>query len=84
MPAFPVIACVQLAAPNDRNGNPRRLWLALHRHENYVGTQVHEEGYSGRPSACASEVDVGRVNISPGEYARIRKEAKAGGRYHPD
>ncbi|MEN9861302.1 MAG: hypothetical protein RLZZ515_1784 [Cyanobacteriota bacterium] len=60
---------IHLAAPNDRNGNPRRAYLIL----NELGCAVafYEEGYKGchavppglRPAAAMAP----RINVSASE-----------------
>lgn len=76
-----------LKAPNDSNGNPRRLWAV---YGSYSGNLVEliEEGYAGRPDACNKRlnpdvVEVLEVNITVGEYNVWKKYAKEQHIYSP-
>lgn len=86
----PVIA-LHLKAPNDGNGNPRRLYVLLHGSGKYVGqvAAVCEEGYAGwyphgkmvEAFKCTAAQGPA-VKISATEYREWKREAKAGGYYH--
>jgi hypothetical protein len=74
-----------LRAPNDRNGNPRRLWVLYDKNTGGV-IQVIEEGYGGRPKDCDARHIDGAVEVSPicidvTEYNTWRREAKRTGIY---
>ena len=45
-----MIAAIKLCAPNDRNGNPRRIFLVVGNTLNAGGGVLHaiDEGYAGR------------------------------------
>ena len=68
---------VHACAPNDRNGNPRRLYVGFFENQGIQTTLVWDEGYSGhhavperyREAAYHAE----RVEISPAEYRRALK-----------
>jgi len=65
---------IKIAAPNDRNGNPRRGWL-FQEHE---GSFFIEEGYAGL-GAIRTEylhqiaANAPTVNVTATEFNRIRK-----------
>jgi hypothetical protein len=65
---------IKLAAPNDVNGNPRRLYAAIGPGGMLT---VTEEGYLGDEAARQAfgpNVVIGEtVNIPPSEYNRLRK-----------
>lgn len=75
------------AAPNDRNGNPRRVFVVrrMSRGSDYAEVvAVLDEGYAGSnfvhtirprlPAAWANVTfDPVRVNIPPREYLRLRR-----------
>ena len=61
----------RLRAPNDRNGNPRRLFLVVSTKDgNLVG--VHDEGYKGRDCVPTEYREAARmaytVDIGASEY----------------
>lgn len=66
------VLSVVIAAPNDRNGNPRRLSLYLNRNGEPIGHEVH--GYHG-PTQWVPRVAEGpRVNVSATEYKTWSQE----------
>lgn len=72
------IMCYQhLKTKNDRNGNPRRLWVAY----NYRGNvcEVIDEGYSGRPYHLKDKLEILEVEIPVYEYDEIIGRAKVNG-----
>lgn len=69
-----------LIAPNDANGNPRRLWMIYEFEtmpENEVNivvaskTYAIDEGYRGMP-AEARGLEIPAINITPAEYKRLK------------
>ena len=65
-PIDPPTMYQHLRAPNDRNGNPRRLWAF------YTGAgmvdHVIDEGYGGRPQEAQGLAELPAINIAPSEY----------------
>lgn len=72
---------LHVTAPNDTNGNPRRLYLVMARGRILAAV---DEGYEGTGAlACLGGPDVGRalaaritadrVNVTRAEYRRILK-----------
>lgn len=64
-----------LRAPNDRNGNPRRLYVFYKTDEDgdtqgYASlVRVHDEGYAGRPlHLLEGAIELPSVGISASEY----------------
>ena len=53
-----------LKTTNDRNGNPRRVWILYGEDGNPA--MVRDEGYAGRPDWGA--VELSNINVSPREY----------------
>jgi hypothetical protein len=76
----------RLIAPNDTNGNPRRLWVIYLFAENarrdafLVPRYIIEEGYSGEPDLCGA-VRLTDVRVTPAEYNSWVREAKRSGNY---
>ena len=67
--------CVRLKAPNDRNGNPRRMGMFLAPVDGYVAiSRLVEEGYSGDQCAQGPE-----IHIAPAEFNRLRKMGRERG-----
>ncbi len=67
-----------LRAPNDTNGNPRRLWVIYNTETGEI-VSVRDEGYRGRPdrTAMAELVELPSVEIAASEYrawVRLAKE----------
>lgn len=70
----------QLKAPNDRNGNPRRLWM-IYEFETLPDNDVDivvasktyaiDEGYRGMP-AEARGLEIPAINITLAEYRRLK------------
>lgn len=76
-----------LKAPNDRNGNPRRLW-AVYGSDSGNLVELIEEGYAGRPDVCddwrnPDVVEIPEINITAGEYNAWKKYAKERHIYSP-
>jgi hypothetical protein len=71
---------IQLCAPNDRNGNPRRLYLEISGDGEAV--QHWEEGYSGHhcvPVALRGKAARAvRINVSASEWNSWRKACPEG------
>lgn len=75
-PFSPLRAVLHVAAPNDRNGNPRRcfvawdIWRDARNQTHRELVRVHDEGYGGCPAElCGPTVaDLGRVEVSASEY----------------
>ena len=74
-----------LRTDNDRNGNPRRLWLIYGVSEGVAEiVAVVDEGYEGRrclldvlsPAVYASAIELPAVDITPKEYS-TRKRARS-------
>ena len=66
---------VHLNALNDRNGNPRRLFVVYDRG---IMTHVYVEGYNGTgvlPPALRKLVPAGYIMITPKEYRTLKKRA---------
>lgn len=71
---------LHLNAGNDRNGNPRRLFLVLHPERGIVGTA--DEGYSGthvldeifgkEDGEVLRNRIVGQIMTTVGEYNRLK------------
>lgn len=60
-------------APNDRNGNPQRVWVGY-----YPGSEplALDEGYSGKPKQFCSlmeHVELPDIYVTAAEYHRILK-----------
>lgn len=76
---------IHIKADNDRNGNPRRLFLMCSQHGPVVAVN---EGYEGEGAMDQAFIDgrttVGRlpvvstINVTPTEYKRILKQYPAG------
>ena len=71
-----VTPVLHLAAPNDRNGNPRRAFLA------FAGSTLRgywDEGYSGSHAAPPELRDLAlnapRINVTAGELRRWQRWA---------
>lgn len=65
---------IHLAATNDTNGNPRRLYVKLDRRGFIAG--AWDEGYLGSgaiPSQYRREVVGPRLEITPGEYGELKR-----------
>ena len=75
------IIAQNLRAPNDIDGNPRRLWVA-YSSDDGDPVAVYDEGYSGDPFAGTKRVTVSSVEISAGEYTEWRWFAKVAGIWH--
>jgi len=64
-----------VTAPNDRNGNPRRLYLVTS--ASAESTVAIDEGYGGRQLALAHiraparVIDLPTVNVGAAEYRRL-------------
>lgn len=74
---------LHLAAPNDRNGNPRRLFAVLDDQGRWY--DMIEEGYEGEAALYRRHQKfLARVEISPSEYKRLRKISTVVGRARAD
>lgn len=65
---------VKMNAGNDRNGNPRRVYVILNDRADIVGT--HDEGYAGDHGfrQAFPDVPIGPTfAITPGEYRELVK-----------
>lgn len=71
--------CQQFRAPNDRNGNPRRVWRLYTVTGGGFASLVStvEEGYAGKPSGAGWNyaVEIPPVEVS----ARVYREILRGG-----
>lgn len=65
-----------LRTVNDRNGNPRRLWI-MYGSLNGEMVKVRDEGYAGHPRWAG--VEIMAINVPPSEYNRIKRWAKEAG-----
>ena len=59
-----------MKAPQDRNGNPRRLWMVYEGREFYA---IDEE-YKGRPAFLRDYLELIPVNISVSDYRHLLTE----------
>lgn len=72
------IMCYQhLKSKNDRNGNPRRLWV-VYNHRGYI-MEVIDEGYSGRPYHLKDKVEIAEIEVPVSEYDYRISRAKING-----
>lgn len=63
-----------IKAPNDSNGNPRRLYLVYSTETGRL-VSVYDEGYGGRPAALRGVVELPPIEVSASEYkAWLRAE----------
>lgn len=76
MERAPGTVCILLAAPNDTNGNPRRLFVVFNDTDNMV--EVWDEGYHGKPKALGA-YNPARIHIPASEYREILRFAKEQG-----
>lgn len=71
---------IHLAAPNDRNGNPRRLFLEFNDHG--IGIRHWLEGYKGThcvPESLRKAAAMApRINVAASEFNSWRKACPAG------
>lgn len=58
--------CQNLRAPNDRNGNPQRVWVLYSADGRIVN--VIDEGYAGKPEECKTLVELPQVVVRVSEY----------------
>jgi hypothetical protein len=79
----------RLAAPNDRNGNPRRLWvICAQKSIDLITVAVLTEGYKGRtvvskwfddhPNAVPFRLTLPYINVTATEYrdwVRLARES---------
>jgi hypothetical protein len=65
----------QLRAPNDTNGNPRRLWVVYH--QDGTVAEVVDEGYGNRPKYLSTLPDLGSIDIAGKEYRAFISLGKA-------
>jgi hypothetical protein len=64
-----------LSAPNDKNGNPRRVWVVY----NEVGniSAVHDESYGNLPAYLRSEgQQLAGFDISTSQYLRLVRSVR--------
>lgn len=70
-----ITAVVHQCTTNDRNGNPRRVYVALNECGHILGTE--DEGYGGTPQWLRDLHDRGvwelRVEVTPAQYRRMVK-----------
>jgi len=74
-----------VCAPDDRNGNPRRLWVISS--ERPCPLVIYEEGYRGRLPECDCRnnpdlVEIYEVHVPVWEYNAIKKKARKCGIYN--
>jgi len=68
-----------LRAPNDSNGNPRRLFVVYETTDQdeiqkYISTvAIHDEGYGGIPDELKDVPSIGSVEITAREYNFIKR-----------
>jgi len=63
--------CQQLKAPNDRNGNPQRVWVVYAIDEGdglAFPVETINEGYGGIPEKCRELIRLLPVEVSTKEY----------------
>ena len=77
-----IVTVLHLRAPNDSNGNPRRLYLGI----NDVGVvvRVHDEGYAGHPEWVKAWMNNDGISRWPVEITTTPKEYSAFLRMHKD
>jgi hypothetical protein len=72
-----------IKAPNDLNGNPRRLFLVVWVYENGNVTMAYDEGYAGRGAipdkrntahASMPDIELPPINTTPSEYKRLLRQ----------
>lgn len=67
-------AVLHLTAPNDKSGNPRRLYIFL---SDQAVMGVWDEGYEGAECLPSTLQEDGKrapqINITAGEYKRLKK-----------
>lgn len=63
-----------LRASNDKNGNPRRIFVLLDEKGNVV-TAI-DEGYGGRPDECRGLIQLPSYNISATDYKEILRQKR--------
>ena len=71
-----------LRAPNDSNGNPRRLWAIYEVASRSVTSRivkVIDEGYGGRPDCVRKLVELPSIDITLGDYKEWIRVAKSEG-----
>ena len=72
----------KLVAPNDRNGNPRRLWVVYQVGKKQEATYVEiviDDGYRGRPDEAMNIPELSNIDISSGTYEEWIRYAKGHG-----
>lgn len=88
---------IHATTTNDTNGNPRRLFLIINTHREYLPIQmVIEEGYSGvgaldvltkllmKPAEVTKlKHFILNLEVTPGEYQELRRAAKRAKSYVP-
>ena len=62
-----------LKAPNNRQGNPRRLFILYDTFGEV--SKVYDEGYTGKPLVSYS-AELPEINIPASEYVYLRRWAK--------
>lgn len=66
----------RLMTDNDKNGNPRRVWVVYVQSNfssNFSIEAVYDEGYGGRPKDLDKMPELPTVWIHPSEYKTYRK-----------
>lgn len=65
-----------ISTSNDKNGNPRRLWVVYKQSEyscDFVVHSVYDEGYGGKPSEINKYPLLPTVWVMPQEYRTYKK-----------
>ena len=82
-----MITIQHIKAPNDVNGNPRRLFMVVWLYDNGNVTTAYDEGYAGRGAipgkrntefASMPDIELPSVNVSSAEYRRLLEQYGAG------
>lgn len=75
---------IHMRGPNDPNGNPRRLFMALPKKMGDV-VAIFEEGYGGYPEALkgAGKTQGPDISISATEYNKWKRFGRQNGLYYP-
>jgi hypothetical protein len=75
------ICCQRMSAGHDRNGNPRRLWIAYARPTSSLMPllAVWDVGCEGKPDELEGVPELLEVTVSAGEYRATRALARNAG-----
>lgn len=68
--AISIKVAAHLCTTNDTNGNPRRLYCGWDRNGNLIA--VHDEGYGNAPAWWNKAINIGRIDVTPGEYRAFK------------